>query len=379
MAVDPGPSTGSPGQGESRIGRFDRRRWILAALRKRRFFSLGELNQAIHELLGELNRLAFPQTQGQSLLELLPASGSASLSDPYPGSAYQLARWKKARVNIDYHVEFERHYYSVPYALVRQQVEIRYTEHIVEILHRGQRVASHRRNRVSGAASTCSEHRPQCHRRYLEWSPSRLISWAAKIGPHCGDLVEKMLASGRYPEQAYRSCLGLLRLGKTFGEDRLEAACRRALAFSTFSYQSVKSILKTGLDSQPLPETQPPQPALEHSNLRGADYFTCAGELSCSVNQTLEKLHSMRLTGLAEALTQQLEDPDSSVLSFEERIGWLIDRQLDLEREPGPARRLKNAPSQGQPGLPRGYRLPSCQRTGSIPRPFPGHLRLDHH
>jgi transposase len=187
---------------------------------------------------------------------------------------YQLARWKKARVNIDYHVEFERHYYSVPYALVRQQVEIRYTQHIVEILHRGQRVASHRRSRIQGAASTCSEHRPQCHRRYLEWSPSRLISWATKIGPHCGDLVEKMLGSRRYPEQAYRSCLGLLRLGKTFGEDRLEAACHRALAFSTFSYQSVKSILKTGLDSQPLPETQPPQPALEHSNLRGADYFT---------------------------------------------------------------------------------------------------------
>ena len=99
----------------------------------------------------------------------------------------------------------------------------RYTEHIVEILHRSQRVASHRRSRVTGNASTCPEHRPQCHRRYLEWSPSRLISWAAKIGPHCGDLVEKMLASRRYPEQAYRSCLGLLRLGKTFGEDRLEA------------------------------------------------------------------------------------------------------------------------------------------------------------
>ena len=248
-------------------------RWILAAVRKRRFFSLGELNQAIHELLGELNRRPFRKLEGNRL-ELFRRLDQPALR-PLPRIRYQLARWKKARVNIDYHVEFERHYYSVPYALVRQQVEIRYTEHIVEILHRGQRVASHRRNRVSGAASTCSEHRPQCHRRYLEWSPSRLISWAAKIGPHCGDLVEKMLASGRYPEQAYRSCLGLLRLGKTFGEDRLEAACRRALAFSTFSYQSVKSILKTGLDSQPLPETQPPQPALEHSNLRGADYCTC--------------------------------------------------------------------------------------------------------
>ena len=248
-------------------------RWILAALRKRRFFSLGELNQAIHELLGELNRRPFRKLEGNRL-ELFRRLDQPALR-PLPRIRYQLARWKKDRVNIDYHVEFERHYYSVPYALVRQQVEIRYTEHIVEILHRGQRVASHRRNRVSGAASTCSEHRPQCHRCYLEWSPSRLISWAAKIGPHCGDLVEKMLASGRYPEQAYRSCLGLLRLGKTFGEDRLEAACRRALAFSTFSYQSVKSILKTGLDSQPLPETQPPQPALEHSNLRGADYFTC--------------------------------------------------------------------------------------------------------
>ena len=248
-------------------------RWILAAVRKRRFFSLGELNQAIHELLGELNRRPFRKLEGNRL-ELFRRLDQPALR-PLPRIRYQLARWKKARVNIDYHVEFERHYYSVPYALVRQQVEIRYTEHIVEILHRGQRVASHRRNRVSGAASTCSEHRPQCHRRYLEWSPSRLISWAAKIGPHCGDLVEKMLVSGRYPEQAYRSCLGLLRLGKTFGEDRLEAACRRALAFSTCSYQSVKSILKTGLDSQPLPETQPPQPALEHSNLRGADYFTC--------------------------------------------------------------------------------------------------------
>ena len=168
----------------------------------------------------------------------------------------------------------DRHFYSVPYALVGRLVEIRFRGTCVEIFHCGERVASHRRGSIRGRATTCPEHRPKCHRRYLEWSPSRLICWASKIGPDCAALVEKMLASGRYPEQAYRSCLGLLRLATTFGEQRLEAACRRASSFGSTSYKSVKLILSKGLDSQPLPETPSQQPALEHSNLRGAGYFT---------------------------------------------------------------------------------------------------------
>ena len=168
----------------------------------------------------------------------------------------------------------QRHFYSVPYALIHRLVEIRFTGSSVEIFHRGERVASHRRSDRSGQATTCPEHRPKCHRRYLQWSPSRLIAWASKIGPHCAALVEKMLVSRRYPEQAYRSCLGLLRLGTTFGEDRLEAACGRALSFGCTSYKSVKLILSQGLDSQPLPEPPSQQPALEHSNVRGAGYFT---------------------------------------------------------------------------------------------------------
>lgn len=247
-------------------------RWILAALRKRRFFSLAELNQAIAQLLEQLNGRPFRKLEGNRL-QLYRRLDQPALR-PLPADRYQLARWKKARVNIDYHVELDRHYYSVPYTLIHRLVEIRFSETVVEIFDRGQRVASHRRSRLPGRATTCSQHRPKCHRRYLQWSPSRLISWASKIGPNCAALVRKMLASRRYPEQSYRSCLGLLRLATTFGEQRLEAACRRALSFGSISYKSVQLILTKGLDCQPLAESPSQQLSLEHSNLRGAQYFT---------------------------------------------------------------------------------------------------------
>lgn len=247
-------------------------RWILAALRHHRFFSLAELNQQIARLLEKLNERPFRKLPDnrRELYEKIdrPALG------PLPASRHQPAFWKKARVNIDYHVELERHYYSVPYALVRRPVEIRYTHTTVEIFHAGRRVASHRRSRTPGDHTTDPEHRPECHRRYLEWSPSRLIRWGETIGPATGAVIEKILASRRYPEQAYRSCLGLLRLGKSFGNDRLEAACKRALAFGATSYSSVRSILSKGLDAEPLDSSPAPQqPALDHSNIRGSDYF----------------------------------------------------------------------------------------------------------
>ena len=247
-------------------------RWILAALRKHRFFSLAELNQQIEQLLVKLNERPFRKLPGNRR-ELYEKIDHPAL-EPLPVTRHQPAFWKKARVNIDYHVEFERHYYSVPYALVRRQVEIRYTAATVEILHAGERVASHRRSWSRGDHTTAPEHRPESHRRYLEWSPTRLVRWGETIGPATGALIEKMLASRRYPEQAYRSCLGLLRLRKSFGDDRLEAACKRAMAFGATSYRSVRSILAKGLDSQPIDSTDTPtQSSLDHSNIRGADYF----------------------------------------------------------------------------------------------------------
>ena len=246
-------------------------RWILAALRHRTFFSLGELNEAIAELLVRLNSRTFrklPGNRRQRFEDLdRPALG------PLPSQRYVFAQWKKTRVNIDYHIEFDRHYYSVPYVLVGQKVELRTTVTTVEIFHQGRRVASHRRSYEPGKATTLPEHRPECHRRYLEWSPSRLIHWAQKVGPHTAAVVEKILQSRRYPEQSYRSCLGILRLGSTFGEERLERACRRALRLQACSYKSIQSILKTGLDREAEPSGLPKRPPIEHANVRGAEYF----------------------------------------------------------------------------------------------------------
>jgi transposase len=245
-------------------------RWIVAALRHRRFFSLAEVNEAIRELLRKLNQRPFRKRPG--CRASLFAELDRPALQPLPAERYELAQWATARVNIDYHVEFERHYYSVPYPLTGQVVEIRATTTTVEILRRGQRVAAHARSRQAHRASTIAEHRPKSHQRHLEWSPSRLVNWAHTVGPQTARLFEHVLASRPHPEMGYRSCLGILRLGKKYTPQRLEAAAQRALATGACSYRSVKSILACGLDSQPLepPELRPP---LEHPNIRGAAYF----------------------------------------------------------------------------------------------------------
>jgi len=246
-------------------------RWILAALRNRTFFSLAELNAAIAELLVRLNTRPFKKLPGsrRSLFESL----EKPLLRPLPAAPYVFAQWKKVRVHIDYHVEFERHYYSVPYTLVRKELQLRYTANTVECFYRGERVASHLRAHLPGRATTVAEHMPEKHRRMGEWSPERFIRWAETIGPGTGALITRVLAARRHPEQSYRSCLGILRLAKGYGEARLEAACQRALIIGAQSARSVESILKHRLDEQPL-ETQPPSPLPEeHENLRGPGYF----------------------------------------------------------------------------------------------------------
>jgi transposase len=185
-----------------------------------------------------------------------------------------MADWKHAGVNIDYHVEYDGHYYSVPHALVRQQVELRITRSTIEVLAKGRRVASHPRNPRKGGYSTIADHMPAAHRAHAEWSPGRLMNWAASVGPATGELVKRLLLEKQHPEQGYRSCLGLMRLARTAGRDRMEAACTRALAIGAHRYRSVASILEKGLDRQPV--TGPAQAELalpDHANVRGPDYY----------------------------------------------------------------------------------------------------------
>ena len=245
-------------------------RWILAALRNRTFFSLAELNAAIAKLLERLNNRPFRKLPGsrRSLFEQLDRPALR----PLPAERYVFAQWKKARVNIDYHVEVDRHYYSVPHALVGRQLDVRLTATTVECLYRSERVASHVRSPLRGRHTTADEHMPEKHRKMGQWSPERFIGWATTIGPQTATLIETVLRSRRHPQQAFRSCLGILRLADSYGEERLEGAAGRAVALGANSYRSVESILNHRLDQRPSEQIELGL-AIEHSNVRGASYY----------------------------------------------------------------------------------------------------------
>jgi transposase len=191
---------------------------------------------------------------------------------PLPATRFELGVWKECGVNIDYHIAVDHNYYSVPYQLVHQRVEARATATTVEIFFKGRRVASHARRFGRGQAATCTEHMPRSHRAHAEWTPSRIIAWAEKTGPATARMVTAILNSRPHPEQGYRACLGLLRLGTKHGADRLEAACARAHRLRAFSYRTVKNILAAGLDRVPVDET-PSSPLPAHDNIRGAAYY----------------------------------------------------------------------------------------------------------
>lgn len=254
-------------------------RWILAALRNRQFFSLAELNEAIAELLVVLNDKPFQKLEG-SRRSLFETVDKPALK-PLPPQRYEFAEWKKARVNIDYHVEVRQHdirtYYSVPYQLVHQQLDVRLTATIAEIFHSGKRVASHPRVYRNGQYVTGPRHMPAAHRKHAEWTPSRIIRWAETTGPNTAALVQAILETKLHPEQGYRPCLGLLRLGQRYTPERLEAACTRALHLGAIAYRSVKSILERGLDRLPLMPPDDVPPPLSHSNVRGPEYYSDKG------------------------------------------------------------------------------------------------------
>ena len=246
-------------------------RWILARLRNQIFFSLDALNERIAELLEELNDRVM-RIYGVSRRVLFERLDRPALR-PLPPERFVYGEWLTAKVNIDYHVDVLRHYYSVPHSLVHEKVDVRISGATVEVFHGTRRVASHARSDARGRHTTEPSHMPLAHQQHLEWTPSRIVYWASTIGPNTKALVEAILEERRHPEQGYRSCLGILRLGKRYGDERLEAACGRAVAVRARSYRHVDSILKNGLDRVPLTPDAEPAGVGHHENVRGGDYY----------------------------------------------------------------------------------------------------------
>jgi transposase len=247
-------------------------RWILARLRNRRFFSLVELNAAIGELVADLNGRPMKRL-GVSRAEMFDGLDRPALK-PLPAEPFLYAEWRLRRVSLDYHVDLEGHYYSVPFRLIKEQVEARLTARTIEIFHKGERVAVHRRGGLRGRHTTVPEHMPSSHRRYADWTFERLQREAAAVGPSTGRLVALILESKPHPEQGFRACLGILRLARQYGRDRLEAACDRGLDIGARSYGSIHSILQTGLDrTRSAPRSDQGALPLDHPNIRGSGYY----------------------------------------------------------------------------------------------------------
>ena len=246
-------------------------RWILARLRNRRFFSLAELNAAIAVLIRDVNNRPFKKLPG-CRREAFEALDQPALR-PLPATRMAIMRFKKARVNIDYHVELDEHYYSVPNRLVRSVVELRITSTTVEAFAGQQRVAVHAYSALKGRFTTIAEHMPASHRAHRDWTPAKLIAWGERIGAACAQVVRWQMEHRPHPEQGYRACLGLQRLAREYDPERLEAACARALSIRSPSFQSINAILKSGMDRQPLPTTATQTSLPLHENVRGPDYY----------------------------------------------------------------------------------------------------------
>jgi transposase len=247
-------------------------RWILAVLRHRTFYSLAELNTAIRECLERLNTRPLRRVR-KSRRELFEAIDHPN-AIPLPQRPYEYAEWYKAKVHLDYHIEVDHHYYSVPYRLLHERVDIRLTASTVEVLYKGERVAAHVRSQVKGSYTTLPDHMPPSHRYYAEWNPARFIQWAGKTGESTARLVETILSTRPYPEQGYRACLGIINLTRDYEPARVEAAASRALKYCACSYRSMKAILSAGLDRQKDNGEQPQLPGLlPHQNIRGQEYY----------------------------------------------------------------------------------------------------------
>lgn len=245
-------------------------RWILMRLRHQQFDSVDDVNEAIAPLLQRLNHKPFQKLPGSRASAFAQIDAPALLA--VPAQPWEFAVFKTVKVHIDYHVEFQGHRYSVPQALVSQVLELRVTQTVVEVLHRGQRVAAHQRNAHKGAFTTVAAHLPAAHRAHMQWSPDRLIHWGQSIGVATGQTVTRLLQERLHPEHGYRACLGLLSLAKQYSKPRLEAACQIALELGTTKYSHVRDILANKRD-QMAPSSPPDWTSPQHEHVRGSSYY----------------------------------------------------------------------------------------------------------
>lgn len=249
-------------------------RWILAPLRDVTFFSVQEINEAIKPLLIAYNERPFYELEGSRHSQYLEIDKPALR--PLPTAAYTYAEWKKARSGADYHVAINKHYYSIPHQYLKEKIDVRITATTIECFYKGTRIALHQRSYKPGH-TTIHEHMPSKHQEYADWTPERMYNWAQSIGPNTEKLIQELTNTHKIPEQSFRSCLGILRMSKTYGPERLENACIRALHFGAIRYKNIESILKSGLDKQPLPlpasESTAANPTRLHGNIRGSKYY----------------------------------------------------------------------------------------------------------
>lgn len=247
-------------------------RYLLGRLRHRTFYSLAELNQAIREMLADINGRRPLRRLGVTRQQLFEELDRPALKR-LPAEPYVYTEWRIRRAGLDYHVEVENHYYSVPYRFAKDELEVRLTARTVEVFRKGERIAAHLRNSGNHRHTTTPEHMPSSHRHFADWSIERIRCEASAIGQSTGTLCELILEERRHPEQGFRACLGIIRLAKSFGRERVEAACLRALEIGARSYGSVKSILDNKLDRQAVPKRAADGPAIFHANIRGPRYY----------------------------------------------------------------------------------------------------------
>jgi transposase len=247
-------------------------RWLLGRLRRRWFYGLSELNQAIQAMLVHLNDQRPIRRLGVTRRQLLEELDRPALK-PLPAEPYVFAEWRARRVGLDYHIDVDGHYYSVPYRFAREQVEVRLTAQTVEVFRKGERIAAHLRGSGNHRHTTVPDHMPSSHRRYADWTIERIRGQARTIGPSTALLCDLILEERPHPEQGFRACLGIVRLVKPFGHERVEAAATRALDIGARSYRSVKSILDNNLDRHAAPQRAADGATILHPNIRGARYY----------------------------------------------------------------------------------------------------------
>lgn len=246
-------------------------RWILARLRKQTFVGLGELNLAISSLLKELNNRPFKKLPGTRFSQFEELD--KPLLKNLPINTYELATFFKTRAYQNYHIKADENYYSVPYKLINQLIQVRLTVNTIECFYNGQRIATHIRSYQKGKYTTLLEHLPPAHKKFSQWNVEYFLNWAISIGPSVNEVIKLLLSSVTYPEQNYRACFGILKGVKKYGNDRLESACKRAIDINSPKYHTILSILQKGLDKQPLPQFITATSVPKHNNIRGAGHY----------------------------------------------------------------------------------------------------------